>query len=361
MKFNMPLLGQTRKRDEVLSVDLGSRTTKAVLLKRTGDHFKLARFAIKDAPVYDKGFSGAMLAEHLRDVAQSLQPKTRQVTLSVSAADSILRGIELPLLPVNQMRQMLRLNSKAYLQHDLSDHTFDCYIVPPDAKTMESAKATPQAKGTVQKFKVWAGGAKSNFLNEVQNAIKTAGFIPDIVALTIVGPVNAFEFAHPDIFATKVIALVDLGFRTSTINIVSKGNLLLSRVVEIGGDRLTAGLSESMGISYAEAEGIKVGMPMEVDAHLQPLIAPLGRELRASIDFFEHQHEQHVENVYLSGGAARSDYIREQLQAELMVPCETWNSARDLKVDELPSDQAAELENTSTELTVAVGAASAVF
>lgn len=360
MKFNMPIIGHTKRRDEVLSVDLGTRTTKAVLLKRTGSDLKLARFAIKDAPVYDNGFSAAMLAEHLRDVAQSLQPKNRQMTLSVGASESILRGIELPLLPVNQMRQMLRLNSKAYLQHDFSDHTFDCYFVPPDSKKFEG-KPAAAAKGSVQKFKVWAGGAKTNFVNEVQSAIKTAGFIPDIVALTIVGPVNAFEFAHPDIFATKVVALVDLGYRTSSINIVSKGDLLLSRVVEIGGDRLTAGLSESMGISYAEAEGIKVGMPAEVDSHLQPLVAPLGRELRASIDFFEHQNDQHVEHIYLSGGAARSDYLREQLQSELMVPCETWNPARDLKVDELPPEQAAELEKTAPELTVAVGAASAAF
>src|SRR4051812_8402674 len=140
MKFNFPL-GNSKRRDEILSVDLGSRTTKAVLLQRHGHGFKLARFTIKEAPVYERGFAAGMLAEHLRDVAQSLQPKTRQVLLSVSAADSILRGIELPLLPVNQMRQMLRLNSKAYLQHDLSDHTFDCYIVPPDPKKMENAKA----------------------------------------------------------------------------------------------------------------------------------------------------------------------------------------------------------------------------
>jgi len=359
MKFTFPI-GQSKKRDEILSVDLGGRTTKAVLLQRNGKGFKLARYTVKEAPVYEKTFSPAMLSEHLRDVAQSLQPKTRQVLLSVSAADSILRGIELPLLPVNQMRQMLRLNSKAYLQHDLSDHTFDCYIVPPDPKNGE-VKKSAAAKGAIQKFKVWAGGAKTNFINDVQSAVKTAGLIPDEMALTIVGPVNAFEFAHPDIFATKVIAIVDLGFKTSTINVVAKGNLLLSRVVEIGGDRLTAGLSESMGISYAEAEGIKVGMPAEVDQHLQPLVAPLGRELRASIDFFEHQNDLHVENVYLSGGAARSEYLREQLQAELMVPCEMWNPARELNVDHLPADQAAELEKIAPELTVALGAASATF
>jgi type IV pilus assembly protein PilM len=363
MKFNLPFVsGHGKRRDQVLSIDLGSRTTKAVLMQRSGDTFKLSRYAIKEAPVYERGFSAALLAEHLRDVAHSLEPKTRQLMLSVSASDSILRGIELPLLPVNQMRQMLRLNSKAYLQHDLSDHTFDCYIVPPDQnKTTGNKDAKAIGKANIQKFKVWAGGAKTQYVNDIQIAVKTAGFIPDEVALTIVGPVNAFEFAHPDIFTTKVIALVDLGFKSSSISIVSKGSLLLSRVVEIGGDRITAGLSESMGISYAEAEGIKMGMPQEVEMHLQPLIAPLGRELRASMDFFEHQNDQHVENVYLSGGAARSDYIREQLQTELLVPCETWNPARELKIDELPPEQASELEKVAPELTVAVGAASSTF
>ena len=44
-----------------------------------------------------------------------------------------------------------------------------------------------------------------------------------------------------------------------------------------------------MNISYAEAEGIKVGMPGEVQAALESQVQPLGRELRASLDFFEHQ------------------------------------------------------------------------
>ena len=44
-----------------------------------------------------------------------------------------------------------------------------------------------------------------------------------------------------------------------------------------------------MSISYAEAEGIKVGMAPEVEAALQMQVIPLGREIRASLDFFEHQ------------------------------------------------------------------------
>ena len=62
-----------------------------------------------------------------------------------------------------------------------------------------------------------------------------------------------------------MVALVDLGFKTSSISILADGELCLSRSVELGGDRLTAGLAEAMNITYAEAEGIKVGMPQEVE------------------------------------------------------------------------------------------------
>ena len=116
---------------------------------------------------------------------------------------------------------------------------------------------------------------------------------------------------------------MDLGFKNSSICIVQEGELMLSRVVGIGGDRMTTGLAEALSISYAEAEGIKIGMPGEVQAQLESLLLPLGRELRASIDFFEHQHDRPVTQVFLTGGSSRSEFIVQRLQQELMVECKS--------------------------------------
>src|SRR6185436_11399565 len=127
----------------------------------------------------------------------------------------------------------------------------------------------------------------------------------------------------PEVFAREVVALVDIGFKCSSICIVQEGELVLSRVVGIGGDRLTTALSESMNISYAEAEGIKVGMAGEVQSSLDSVLTPLGRELRASIDFFEHQQDRPVTQAFISGGSARSELIMKSLHAELMVECKT--------------------------------------
>jgi type IV pilus assembly protein PilM len=329
-----PFLNQNKKRNQILAIDLGSRATKAVLLDRRQESFTLT--------------------EHLRSVVELMSPKTRQVTIAVGAEDSILRSTEMPLLPLNDMRQMLKFNAKNYLQQDLRDYIFDCYIVPPSLKN-------PQEAGkAATKYKVWVGGARREWLNNLEGAIKAAGLTADQVTLTVLGPINALELAEPEIFAKEVVALADLGFRTSTVSILNAGDLCLNRTVEIGGDKLTAGLSEAMGISYAEAEGIKIGMPKEVESHLQPLISPLGRELRASIDFFEHQREKTVSTVLVSGGAARSEFVIELLRSELGVPCRGWQPTAAVHLS-LSPEQMTEVEQVSGQLAVAIGAATTAF
>jgi type IV pilus assembly protein PilM len=166
--------------------------------------------------------------------------------------------------------------------------------------------------------------------------------------------------AHADVFAKEVVALVDVGFRNSSICILLNGELTLSRVVGIGGDKLTAGLAEALNISYAEAEGIKIGMPDQVQSTMLALLTPLGRELRASIDFFEHQQDKAVTQVFVSGGAARSPFIIESLQSELMVPCRGWNPVSFLQAA-LPAEQLGELEQVAPQLAVATGGAIAAL
>ena len=348
-----------RKRDQIVAVDLGGRTTKAVHLERDGEHFALVGYALLDAPICEKTFSTALMAEHLRSVVRELgTSKPRQITLALGVTDTLFRQLELPHMPAADMRLMLRYNSKNYLQQDLSDHVFDCFYLSSRGPLGPSEPG--KGHSSAQKAKVIVGGAKKQFLDDLQGAVKDAGMIADQVVPGLIGPVNAFEMSEPEIFSKEVVALVDVGFKNSTISILNCGELIIHRVVGIGGDRLTGGLAETMGISYQEAENIKVGMPSEVDQNLEPLVQPLGRELRASIDFFEHQQDKTVTQVFVSGGSARSEFILQALQNELMVPCKSWNPTRFLQLG-LSPQKMGEVEQIAPQLAVALGAAAVSF
>jgi Tfp pilus assembly PilM family ATPase len=191
-------------------------------------------------------------------------------------------------------------------------------------------------------------------------ATQLAGLTAECMVPGMVGPINTFEQALPEVFAKETIALVDIGFKHTFVCVLDRGELALTRVVNIGGDKLTSGLAEAMNVSYAEAEGIKVGMAPEVETALQMQVIPLGREIRASLDFFEHQQDRPVTQVYLSGASARSDMILQMLHSELLLECKTWNPTGFLQLA-LPGQQAVEVDHIGSQLTVAIGAALAAF
>jgi len=356
--MGLPFLsnGAAKRPDQLIAVDLGARTTKAVHLQRRGEGFVLHRYALLDAPIFEKSLSADLLAEHLRAVVQALDCKTKSVVLALGVNDAFVRHAEMPRMPIEDMRQVLKLGPKNYLQQDLPNHVFDCFILP----TKIAPAADPKAASVQPKLRVLATGTRQQLVADYATAIRSAGLIADQIVPGLIGPANAFELASPQLFQQEILALVDLGFRGTTISILNCGELALSRVVALGGDRITAGLAENMGISYAEGEGIKVGMATEVQAVLESLLSPLGRELRASLDFFEHQHDKPVGQVFFTGGASRSPHIIAALQAEMMVECKTWNPVATLQT-ELPPLQAAELEQVAPQLSVAIGAALAAF
>jgi type IV pilus assembly protein PilM len=349
------LSSKPRTRDQITAIDLGTHTLKGVHLHHKNGRFTLSNYSIQEAPVHEGTLPPEAMADALTKVHQELGVRNKQVVLALGVGDAILRLAELPLATASDMRTMLRYNAKTYLQQDLSDHEFDCHVLPP-----RTAGAKPELLKPGAKCRVVVGGAHSRLISDLEAAARSAGLIPEAIVPGLVGPANAFEQAQPERFAQEAVALVDIGFRNSSIAILLNGELMLTRVVAIGGDRLTSGVAEALGTSYAEAEGIKLGLAAEVQSTIVGLLSPLARELRASIDFFEHQQDKTVAEVFVSGGSACSDYVMQIVQTELAVPCMTWNPTSFLTLA-VPPQKLGEVEHAAPRLATAVGAAIAAL
>ncbi len=345
-------------RNQMMVVDLGSRTTKALLVERRGDSLALLRYALLDAPIFHKKISPELLAEHLTAVSEALGSTTKNVTLTVGQDDLVMRQVDMPPIAKEEMRAVIKTNAKSYLQQDFPNPVVDCHAFPPRANVSsgEAGKVSPSSN----KVKVLVAGVRDQFIDDMLAAVKTAGLTAHGIIPGVICPVNAFEMAVPDLFASESVMLVDIGFKQTSVCVVDRGELTLNRMVNIGGDQLTAGLAEAMSISYAEAEGIKVGMAPEVQSMLEMQITPLGRELRASLDFVEHQQDRPVSQVFVSGGSAQSEMILQMLHAEMFVDCKTWNATKCLQLS-LSESQAAEITHVASQLTVAAGAALTAF
>ena len=358
MALSLPFLsrGARKKRSQMIAVDLGSRTTKAVLLERRGEVLALTRYVILDAPIFEKSMSPELLGEHFRAIAAAMGNPTKYLTLAIGLDGAIIRQVEMPQIPRDEMRQVLKMNHKNYLQQDLPQHVFDCHIIPP--RLVKNPDG--QKPNGVPKLKVLAAATKQKVVADFIQSAAAAGLTAEGLVPGLIGPINHFEQAMPEVFQKETVALVDIGFKHTSVCVLSQGDLALNRMVNLGGDNLTAGLAQSLNISYAEADGIKVGMAPEVESALQMHVAPLGREIRASLDFFEHQEDRPVSQVYVCGGSARSEMIMQMLHSELLLECKIWNPTGFLQLA-LPGQQAVEIEHIGSQLTVAIGAALSIL
>ena len=352
--------GARKKPSQIIGVDLGSRVTKAVLCESRGGKVTLNRYALVDAPVCDSSAVPIeMLAEQLRQIVNRLETRVKTVALAIGTADSIVKHVEMPKMPGEAIRQVLKNNSRNYFQTDLPGHVFD-YQVVYEAVPVPTAEPSRRGAGVSHLQRLVVAGARERFVGDLAATGRAAGLSVAHIIPGVVCPINAFELTHPEDFNNQAIALVELGFKYSTICILQQSQLLLNRVIHIGGNRMTSAIADELKVSYAEAEGIKIGMPGEVHHVIEGVVSNLGRELRASVDYFEHQQECPVSRVYISGGPSRSESVIELLRNELMTDCVTWNPAGCCNLA-LGAAQSSEIDALSHQLGVALGAAIAAL
>ena len=59
-----------RRRDQIVAIDVGGRTTKAVSLQRRSESFQLLNYALVDTPGGEKALTSSGLSDHLKSVAR---------------------------------------------------------------------------------------------------------------------------------------------------------------------------------------------------------------------------------------------------------------------------------------------------
>ena len=187
---------RAKRRDEVIAIDLGGRHTKAVRVQNKGERMSLVSYTIQDSPSEQSAWSVDAMAEHIKTVSRALGDGTKSVVVSIGVSDSLVRRAEMPPMPLDDMRQLLKFNTKNYLQQDLPDHVFDCSaIVARGADAKPVGEASKPAPGQKQQLLVGAG--KRKLVEDVAAAVRGAGLTPAQVVPGLVGPVNAFALSEP--------------------------------------------------------------------------------------------------------------------------------------------------------------------
>lgn len=361
MRFQMPNWGANVARkpvtpSAVIAFDLGVSSLKYVRLQKKSGLYALTHFGVKrviEGADGSDSVNAEQLGQAVRACAEEMGIKRGHAVASLSARSTLVRQVEFPQMPLEDMKKALKINSAPYLHQQYSNFNFDCHIIPPRAVKNTDASKAPA------KIQVLVGGASTPDVLLCRDALTSAGFSPLAINLAPIALVNAYEASNKNVLETETVALVDIGYENSVVNILDKGRPVLTRSIPFGGHHLTTHIAKTLSLDVRAAEEEKMKMSEAVQVFVGACLSGFAQQVRSSIDFFERQYEIPVKRVCCSGGTALSTTIMQFLSDEIGLPCKSWDPTENLPVD-LKKKSVEDLKAHGANLPVAIGTAQAV-
>jgi len=372
----------------VIGLDIGSRTVKALQLKKTGRGLELERFGMADVfPDGDKSSSGQNGLRELKVAAvrralESARINAKHAVSAVSGESIIVRYIQLPEMPEAELKQALRWEAEEYIPFHIDEVNLDSVVLGP------------AGGGMTGKVDVLLVSAKKDLVNEHVEVVKAAGLQPVIVDVESFAFLNCFEVNYNP-SPNDCVALVNIGAEITNINIYVGGTSRFSRDIGIAGDTITASIQTKAAVPWNKAEELKVllGAPASerqeeefgesslIDTirgtvekitgedlgddspeslgakAIRQSLNNLISEVRRSIQFFENQAAGTiVQRVMIGGGTSKMDRIKDYFASEINLPVEVLDPMRSITPTGKDLDVSL-LEKSKEHLSVGIGLA----
>ena len=337
------------KRDWAVGLDFGATCVRGVFIRRRGAVLKLEAFDVRPLKAtVGQADSIPTAAAEVAQLFDGWNVPERRAFAVIETPGTVVCQVELPRMPLAEARAALQLNSVRYLHRDLSNYFIDLVeLCTTDAKL-------PPANSTKQQLLV--GAAPRADVLWYRNVLIAAKVRPEAIELSTLTVVNGLLATEPELCENTVILLLDLGAHTTSMNFLWHSQLLFTHVMYFGSQQITEQLAQKLGLELPAAVIEMQKMSEPVQALVRVAIAPLARELRSSIDFFDRQHECSVSRTLACGGLAGSAKVLEILSHEAGIPIEAWNCLQRIDTTQTRGD-VAQLTAVTPDLAAAVGAA----
>ena len=332
----------------VIGVDLGRYALKSVLLQRRGARYVVTNYA--SHVLSEPAETADQLGGELKTLFKNMGGTAKSCAVGLSGPDALIRIIEQPETPTHILRDALRLNGMTLLNQEVKDFVLDCDRVSP------AAGPGSAESGAAPRHRYLVAGLPRTQVTQVGEAFEKCGGQLAAMQMAPICAFNAFEFAHEDIFNNQAFFLIDIGHANSTMMVGVKRELVLVRTIEFGGRALVEALT---GLSGEPRESVFHAMDQDDEVmveYTRVALSSLIREVQSSIGFLEHQREQQVDRVFVSGGPAKSKALLKVMSEELRLPCESWSAVSQCE-NGLNASQRASFDAEALDLNVACGAA----
>jgi len=353
-----------------LGIDLGTSGIKIVQLTMRGERITLEKYGEIAAQVfYEKpyrSFEKSTLLLSTQDIARAIlaicneaKISEKKVFFAIPDFASFFTSFDLPPMQRGEISQAVRFEARHHIPLPLAEVTLDWSIIDGELKDKDK---TP--------LRILLVAVSNDLIDQYRQIVTLSNLELKGLEVEAFGLVRSLAGEEK-----RTIAILDMGARSTTVNIVDKGILKVSHSFDVAGNELTQVLAKALNIDYLEAEDLKkihglksfavekeftndtqesISISKKVGEILLPLIDLILAELERTSQNFSQIRGGKIEKIILAGGTALLPGIKDYFSKVLKKEVEIANPFANIFYPQILEES---LKNMGPSFAIAVGMA----
>jgi len=288
----MALFNLFGKKKSILGVDVGTSNIKIAQITH-GSSAVLDTYGIVNTAYQISSRKDPTAIKQMSGVLKALMEKAgvtaKRCVISFPNSAVFTSVLELPKMSQGEMGSAVEFEAKKYVPLALSEIDLSWSIVGE----------SPQNKTA----KVLLTAVPKQITQNYMEVFSMAGLQPEV------GEIEALALIRSLLGSAQInCVIIDIGARSTGLNIIENGFLRLSRNLNIGGDTITDKISQSLNISKSRAEQFKkdfgVSSSTFIPETIKPVLSTIKNEVKQLLTIYQSQNIQPTKVILVGGGAS---------------------------------------------------------
>jgi len=355
-----------------VGVDISTKSVKAVVLNKKDNQIILENYSIARTknPLIEIGNTGVInnfAGAVVKDSLENAGIKNKILNIAIPSFTSLIITIEVPHIAENEFEEVIRREVAKYIPVKIEDVIYDWQVIDEESlrmgvnqTTQDKGSELRQSQNNNRMVKILVIAVMKEISEQYSKVLEENKLKVNLLEIDSISLTRALTRNKDGVYL-----ILDIGHETSNMLIAANKSILINRTIDIGGDKMTQVIADSMKISFERADqikkeqGVKISTPGSKDGVLETVLAILITEVKKTVQLFQSDFKGiEINGIILTGGAASMIGLKETIQQKVGLETLIGNALEGIAFR--PEAKNALLKHASS-LSIAIGLALANF
>jgi type IV pilus assembly protein PilM len=314
-------MGLFGSKSGTIGLDIGADSVKATELSMGKDSFRLTTYGMIGLPQgtiqQSEIANPSELVTALKELKKKTKMNTNNAVVGISGPNVIVKNIVMTYMSPEELENQIYWEAEQFIPMNIDEVNLDYAVLG-------------QPKPEDAQMDVVLVAAKKDFVNSYVDVVTQAGLNPVVVDIAAFALENMYAVNYPT-YPDQTVILADIGAQQIKLIVLDGGLNVFSRDINLGGAVFTEEIRNQLGVSFEEAENLKMGggsqeIPVEVQDILTSVSQTFASEIQRSLDFYLASSSNNpIKSIYLSGGGSLTPGLPQVISERTSFPVELVN------------------------------------